>query len=185
MHIPDSLFLLFAQAATNANNAPAEEPSLLSPWMVFFLIVLLIGLPFLLGTLFARMLKMKEISTRLSVVLLVTELGLTPFAAQYVVGALEQRRYEQQSADWKKKQEARDTISRKDIDALKKELPGLAIEWEPPAEPETKKKPKVEKSQTGGKTSAKKSTAKKSAAEKTKTEKTEKTKTRKTGKGSD
>jgi len=152
---------LFAQTAGKAAEKAAEEPPLLSPWMTFGLIIVLLGLPFLLGTLFARLLQMKDLGRKIGVILLVVELGLAPFVAQYVIGALEQRQYEQQLAEWKQKQSARDQISPDDIRELKEAVPGVnvlgvpeqdATSGEPPGDAASKHPPQKKPAETKKKT---------------------------------
>ena len=119
----------FAQTAAQ-KPAVAEEPSLVSPWMMMVFVVLLIGLPFLLGSLIARWLKMKDVAMRIGVVLLAFELGMSNILWQYVMGYLEHRKYEQQVAVWQERQEARDTITPETIDSLKKAVPQLEVRFE-------------------------------------------------------
>lgn len=127
-HFSSSLFVL-AQAA--GETAPqAEEPSLFSPWLIGLAVVVLLGLPFLLGTLIAGMLKMKDLSQRISVVLLVLLLGMAPFVSQYVIGSLEQRQYNRELAEWTEKQEAREKITRDGIAGLKEKIPGLNVQFD-------------------------------------------------------
>jgi len=126
---PGVAIMLFAQTVSEQKEA-AQEPSLLSPWMLFFLIVLLVGLPFLLGTLIARALKMKDLGTKIGVVLLAFELGLGPFVAEYIDGWLKQRQYEKQVATWKTKQAAREKITQSGRDALIEAVPNIDIRWE-------------------------------------------------------
>lgn len=137
-----SHLLVLAQAA--AKGAPqAEEPSLLSPWLVGMIVVVLLGVPFLLGALIARALKMKDLSQKIGVVLLVLFLGLSPFVSQYVVGALEENRYEKELAVWKEKQSARDKITAEGIRGLKDKIPGLNVQFDPQKEASQQAPPKV------------------------------------------
>lgn len=119
----------FAQAVSQKPNA-AEEPSLVTPWMMAIIVLLLIGLPFLLGTLIARWLKMKDVAMRVGVVLLAFELGMSNIAWQYIVGFLEHRKYEQDLAVWEKRQAARDTITPQTLDSMKKAVPQLDVRFE-------------------------------------------------------
>ena len=121
--------ITFAQAA-GAKPPVAEEPSLVPPWLMFTIVVLLIGLPFLLGTLIARWLKLKDIALRVSVVLLAFELGMSNIAWQYLMGYLEHRKHEQDVAVWEERQAARDTVRPQTLDELKKAIPGLDVRFE-------------------------------------------------------
>ncbi|GAB4145137.1 MAG: hypothetical protein Tsb009_17190 [Planctomycetaceae bacterium] len=123
MVVDFSTIFLLAQAANTADT----EPSLFSPWMVFLFVFLLLGVPFLLGNLIAKALKLKDLAFKISIVLLAAELGLTPMLSQYVIGALEQRRYEEQLADWQAHEEARKKISESDLAELKQAIPNVEI----------------------------------------------------------
>ena len=93
-------------------------------------VLLIFGLPFLIGRLLGRALKMKDISVRVGIVLLAAFLGLTPFAAQWVLGMQEQQEYESAIAEWRQKQEERLSNSRitdAGLDKLKQALPELQI----------------------------------------------------------
>lgn len=93
-------------------------------------VLLIFGLPFLIGRLLGRALKMKDISVRVGIVLLAAFLGLTPFAAQWVLGMQEQRDYESAIAEWRQKQEERlsnSKITDEGLDKLRQALPELQI----------------------------------------------------------
>lgn len=160
-----SSFLVFAQAAADAaKKQAADEPSLLSPWMMFVLVVLVIALPFGVGSLIARGLKMKDQANKIGVILFALTLGLSPFVAQYIIGALEQRQYEKAEARWQERQKARETIKKEDLDALVKAVPALQdnIQFDPQTvRKAAKKKPddsgekKTGEKSPGGKTAAK------------------------------
>ena len=172
---------VLAQAAQQGARKVAEEAPLLSPWLTLFLVVLLLGVPFLLGSLIARWLKMKETATKIGVVLLSLELGLAPFISQYVIGALEEQRYEQELTGWQKKEAAREKISSQDIEELVKAVPSLTrenVQWEPPASQIKGQKKEAGKTaaptseKTSGKTTGQTGTGKKPPSEKTTSKKT-------------
>ncbi len=135
MNLWASSFLLFAQTSTTTRPA-VEEPSLLSPVMVFAIVLLILAVPFGLGSLIARSLKMKDLAMKISVIILATELGLAPFLAEYVRGYLEKRQYNQQLAHWQEKENARKKITESGIEELKSELkkanPQFQIQYQLP-----------------------------------------------------
>lgn len=124
--------ILFAQQSVSQAKPGAEEPSLISPWMMGLFVVLILGLPFLLGNLIARWIKMKDMSTKISVILLALILGMSPFVSQYVIGWEEQGRYDEDLSAWKEKQKYRDQISADGIAELKAKakVPGLEVRWQ-------------------------------------------------------
>ncbi|MEX1098682.1 MAG: protein translocase subunit SecD [Planctomycetales bacterium] len=65
-------------AAAKITGQPPEDQT--SGWLTFLLIVGLVVVPFALGSLIARALRMKDSATRFGVVLFVATVGLTPFA---------------------------------------------------------------------------------------------------------
>ena len=85
----------------------AADTSFMSPWMMGLLVVGMVLAPFSLGTLISKWLKMKDLGMKIGVVLLTLELGLAPFVAQYVIGAVEQSRYRTRHAEWEAKEESR------------------------------------------------------------------------------
>ena len=122
--------LIFAQQQTVSVPKPGvEEAPLLSPWMMGLIVVVVLGVPFLLGAGIARALKMKELSTKIGVILLALVLGLSPFAKQYVIGALEKRRHEEKVAKYEEKEKYRKQISAGGMSGLKKANSGLQIQW--------------------------------------------------------
>jgi SecD/SecF fusion protein len=55
------------------------EPSGMSGWLLFLIIMALFILPFVFGSLLARWLKLKDLSSKIGTILLAVTLGLTPF----------------------------------------------------------------------------------------------------------
>ncbi|HUG92821.1 MAG TPA: hypothetical protein VML55_18410 [Planctomycetaceae bacterium] len=93
-------------------------------------VLLIFGLPFLIGRLLGRALKMKDISVRVGIVLLAAFLGLTPFAAQWVLGMQEQREYESAIAEWQQKLDERlsnSKVTDQGIEKLRQALPELQV----------------------------------------------------------
>ncbi len=71
-------FAIFAQQSISDAEEVAEASSG-SGWGTFFLVVGTLVLPFVLGSLIANALKMKDLATRLSLVLLALTMALSPF----------------------------------------------------------------------------------------------------------
>ena len=69
--------LTLAQAADTATKAAA--PSQASAWLMFLFVALVIVVPFILGNLIARALRMKDISMKIGIVLFAVFLAVTPF----------------------------------------------------------------------------------------------------------
>lgn len=140
MSFCSSNLLVLAQALRPVVDQ-APEPTPMSPWMMGLLVVALIFVPFGIGTMIARALKLKDLSMKIGVVALTLVLGLAPFVSQYFIGASEQSRYEELHAEWEAKQEYRDKISDKGVADLKEAIPGLEVlrpEREPEPAPKTK-----------------------------------------------
>lgn len=122
-----TLLTVFAQAASQ--TPAAEEAPLLSPIWVFIIALSLLALPFALGSIIARVMKMKDFAMRISVVLLAAELGLAPFVSEYVRGALEESQYDKKIAHYNEKEAARKNITEAGIAELKKANPQLQIQY--------------------------------------------------------
>jgi hypothetical protein len=93
-------------------------------------VLLIFGSPFLIGRLLGRALRMKDVSIRIAIVLLMAFMGLTPFAAQWVLGMQEQQEYEAAISAWRQKQEERlsnSKITDEGLDKLRQRLPELQI----------------------------------------------------------
>ena len=98
-------------------------------WALLTAIVVFVG-PFLVAKLIARMLRLKDISVRLGIVLLAATLGITPFAAQWVLGMQEQREYDAALAEWQQKLEQRQSntkITDAGLEKLRQGLPDVQI----------------------------------------------------------
>lgn len=98
-------------------------------WALLTAIVVFVG-PFLVAKLIARLLRLKDISVRLGIVLLAATLGITPFAAQWVLGMQEQREYDAALAEWQEKLEQRQSNSKitdAGLEKLRQGLPDVQI----------------------------------------------------------
>lgn len=134
--------VVFAQSLKPGTEQVAE-PSLMSPWMMGVLVVAIVLVPFGLGSLIAKALKMKDLSMRIGIVLLTLELGLAPFVSQYVIGSIEQKRYQEKLDVWQEHQSYREKISDEGVEKLKSAIPELEVLREEPAPEEVPKvKPK-------------------------------------------
>jgi SecD/SecF fusion protein len=71
--------LTLAQTATPATNG-AAAPSQASAWLMFLFVVLVIVVPFVVGNLVARALRMKDLSMKIGIIFFAVSLAVTPFA---------------------------------------------------------------------------------------------------------
>lgn len=121
MSLPVSGVALFAAILFAAE-------SLLPGWLLFLIVIVVLVVPFLLGALIARMLKLKDLSFRIGVVLLTTVLGLTPFVSEVVRGRIEQQQYEAELAEWEARGEKVDgRVTEPGLADLRKEMPELVV----------------------------------------------------------
>ncbi len=83
-------FLLLAQGVTDASTPVAETAKTAAPglpgWAMILIILAIVILPFVLGQLIERALKLKDISFRIGLVLFAVTLGLTPFVTRIAGG---------------------------------------------------------------------------------------------------
>jgi SecD/SecF fusion protein len=79
--------LTLAQVADAAQTtAQAAKATQASAWILFLVVVTVIVVPFVLGTLLARALRMKDVSMRIGLVLFTVFLAITPFAWRVIQG---------------------------------------------------------------------------------------------------
>src|SRR5580704_12521196 len=79
--------LTLAQAAgTTQTAAETAKATQTSAWVLFALVMTVIVVPFVLGSLLSRALRMKDVSMRIGLVLFTVFLALTPFAWRIVQG---------------------------------------------------------------------------------------------------
>ena len=95
-------------------------------WLLFLVVVAVFAVPFGLGGLIARMLKLKDLGFKMGVILLTAVLGLTPFVWQGVQGKLDVLRYEAELANWEAKQK-QFGVTDEGVAELDKALPGCEI----------------------------------------------------------
>ena len=121
-------WFLLAQASETASGAAkaTPEPSGISGWLMFLIILAIFILPFVFGSLLARWLKLKDLSTKMGTIILVVTLGLTPFVWQAVKVKVEIRQYQAELAEWEKKQQ-RFGITDKGVEDFKQALPGSEV----------------------------------------------------------
>ena len=118
--------MLFAQQFSQT-RPPAEDPPMLSPWLMGLIVMAVLGAPFLAGSLIARWLKMKETATKFGVILLAIELGLAPFVSQYGIEALERRQHAKEMAVYEEKQAGSGSLTDEDVAEFKKTRPDVTI----------------------------------------------------------
>jgi SecD/SecF fusion protein len=79
--------LTLAQVADAAQTpAQAAKATQASAWILFAMVVTVIVVPFVLGSLLARALRMKDVSMRIGLVLFTVFLAITPFAWRLIQG---------------------------------------------------------------------------------------------------
>jgi SecD/SecF fusion protein len=81
-------WFLFAQDSGTAIDAAktSTEPSGMSGWLMFLILLAIFILPFVFGSLLGRWLKLKDLSTKMGTILLAVTLGLTPFVWHVATG---------------------------------------------------------------------------------------------------
>jgi hypothetical protein len=104
----------------------AAEATGILAWLVFLVVVAVFAVPFGLGSLIARTLKLKDLGFKMGVILLTAVLGLTPFVWQEMQGKLETLQYQDELAAWEAKQE-QFRVTDEGVAKLKKALPGCKI----------------------------------------------------------
>jgi hypothetical protein len=109
-------------AATEAEAAESVVPN----WVKILVTAGVFLVPYGLGVLIARQLKLKEYAFRISLVLFAATLGLMPFAYQSIVGALEQKHYDEKLAEYEaEKNEFK--VTQEALDKLQQVHPRLKI----------------------------------------------------------
>ena len=109
-------------AATEAEAAEAIVPN----WVKILIALAVFLVPYGLGVLIARSLKLKEYAFRIILVLFAGTLGVMPFLYQSVVGVLEQKQYHERLAEYQAKQNEFQ-ITNEALDKLQEEHRGLII----------------------------------------------------------
>lgn len=95
-------------------------------WVKLLITLGVFLIPYGLGVLIARQLKLKEYALKISIVLVATSLGLMPFLYQGVLAAYEERNYENRLKEWKATQ-AEAVLKSEDIQEIIKENPSLNV----------------------------------------------------------
>lgn len=75
-------WMLFAQASSEVEKVLPKEvpPTGMSGWLLFLIIVAIFVVPMTLGSFLGRALKLKDLSSKMGLILLVATLGIAPFA---------------------------------------------------------------------------------------------------------
>lgn len=113
-------FLFFA--ATEAEAAEHIVPN----WVKILVTAGVFLIPYGLGVLIARSLKLKEYAFKISLVLFAATLGLMPFAYQSILGVLEQRHYDEELAEYQAEQNEF-KVTQEALDKIQEENPRLKI----------------------------------------------------------
>jgi hypothetical protein len=118
-------------AATDAEATPNIVPN----WVKLLITAGVFLIPYGLGVLIARQLKMKEYAFKITLVLFAATLGLMPFVYQSILGVLEQQYYDKQLAEYEA-EKSEFKITPEALDAIQDKHPDLLINRpNEPAEP--------------------------------------------------
>lgn len=109
-------------AATEAETADNVVPN----WVKLLITLGVFLIPYGLGVLIARQLKMKEYAFKISLVLFAATLGLMPFVYQSLLGVLERQHYESQLAEYEA-EKSEFKVTQEGLDEIQKEHPNLKI----------------------------------------------------------
>lgn len=109
-------------AATEAESAQSVVPA----WVKLLMTAAVFLVPYGLGVLIARQLKLKEYAFKISVVLFAATLGVMPFVYQIILGQWEQRAYDRRLEAWEARQQE-SPIEPEDIDEIQDKYRRLKI----------------------------------------------------------
>ena len=102
------------------------EAGVVPGWLKLTITVLVFVLPFVVGNLLARALKVREWGFKMSVILLATTVAAMPFLYQLIAGTYAETNYEQELAEWNANKEQFD-ISTDTIAELQKRRENLRV----------------------------------------------------------
>ncbi len=109
-------------AATEAEAVENVVPN----WLKLLITVAVFLIPYALGVLIARGLKLKEYAFKIGLVLFSATFFLMPFCYQGIYSVLEQREYQEKLATWEAEQD-KSEITEKGLKAIKEKNPKLRI----------------------------------------------------------
>ena len=109
-------------AATQAEAAESIVPN----WLKLLITVGIFLIPYGLGVLIARMLKMKEYAFKIAVVLFAATLGLMPFAYQHILGVFEDLHHERQLAEYEAER-SEFQVTQEHLETIQDQHPDLKI----------------------------------------------------------
>jgi hypothetical protein len=131
--------LLLAQAGETVPVGP-------SGWLMLLVLVAIFLVPILLGNLVARLLKLKDLAGRLSVVFFALTMGIAPFAWHFTMVRVEARQYDAALTEWESKASrksnnvAPDDRGTKDLESV---LPNLQIKYSASSPTADRKQPEI------------------------------------------
>jgi len=117
----------FAYTMFAATTAP-EDQSAISGGIVLLIVAAIFVLPFVVGNLLGKWLKLKDIGFRISVVLLAFTLGLTPFVYQGLAAKAERQAYAAELKHWEQKGQ-KYQVTEEGVEELKEALPDCNIRF--------------------------------------------------------
>ena len=109
-------------AVTEAEAVETIVPN----WIKLLITIGVFLVPYGLGVLIARGLKLKEYAFKIGLVLFSATLGLMPFFYQGIYGVLERQHYEEKLAAWEAEQN-KSHITEEGLEAIKEKTPKLRI----------------------------------------------------------
>jgi hypothetical protein len=109
-------------AATEAEAAESIVPN----WVKLLITAGVFLIPYGLGVLIARQLKLKEYALKISLVLFAATLGLMPFIYQSILGVLERQHYERQLAAYEA-EKSEFQVTNETLQEIQEQRPTLKI----------------------------------------------------------
>ena len=131
--------LLLAQAGETVPVGP-------SGWLMLLVLAAIFLVPILLGNLVARLLKLKDLAGRLSVVFFALTMGIAPFAWHFTMVRVEARRYDAALTEWESEASRKSnniTPDGQGVKDLRIVLPNLQIKYSASSPNANRKQPEV------------------------------------------
>jgi hypothetical protein len=114
--------LLLAVTSGEA-NAPGGPPG----WLLLSIVVCVFVIPFVIGSFVSKALKLKDLSFKMSIVLLTLALAATPFIYHFAAGKYEQTKYQSDLKAWEEKGKKFERVTDEGVEKLQTALPGATI----------------------------------------------------------
>ena len=95
-------------------------------WITLLVVIAVFAVPFSLGSLIARRLKLQDLAFKIGLILFTCTLGLMPFCWQILEGQVESYQFDQNTAVWNEIHK-RNQVTDAGIEKLRAELPNCEI----------------------------------------------------------